>query len=104
VTVFRWLSINDDDMKERLAVILWHDAWKPEEFIVRQRLDKHIPAEANARKNRTAVFSMVLAERVATQRCGKHISATVNQHTTTEEAAFCVGSAPRLYNEDLTQM
>jgi hypothetical protein len=33
----------------------------------------------------------------------KHISASVNQHATIEEAPSC-GSAPRLYNEDLTQL
>jgi hypothetical protein len=34
----------------------------------------------------------------------KHISAAVNQHSTIEEAVFSVGSAPRLYNEDLRQL
>jgi hypothetical protein len=47
---------------------------------------------------------MVSAALVATQRCGKHISAAVNQHATIEEAVFSVGAAPRLYNEDLTQL
>jgi hypothetical protein len=55
-------------------------------------------AEGNARNNRRAVFSAVGAALVATQRCGKHISATVNQHATPEEAA------PRLYNEDLKKL
>jgi hypothetical protein len=40
--------------------------------------DKSIPAEANVRKNKRAVFSVVRAVRIATQRCGKHISAAVN--------------------------
>jgi hypothetical protein len=35
------------------------------------------------------------------QRCGKHISAAVNQHATIEEGVFSMGGAPRLYNEDL---
>jgi hypothetical protein len=50
----------------------------------------NIPAEANARNNRRAVFSVTRAVRVAMQRCGKHISAAVNQHATTEEAVFSV--------------
>jgi hypothetical protein len=61
-------------------------------------------AETNARKNGRAVFSMVRAAFVATQLCGKHIPAAVNQHATIEEAVFSVGAAPRLYNEDLTQL
>jgi hypothetical protein len=35
--------------------------------------------------------------------CGKHISAAVDQHATTEVAVFSVGAVPRLYNEDLTE-
>jgi hypothetical protein len=66
----------------------------------RQRLGKHIPAEANARSNRRAVFSVVCAASIATQRCGKHISAAVNQHATIEEAVFSVGAARTLHNED----
>jgi hypothetical protein len=50
------------------------------------------------------VFSAVRAERVATQRCGKHIFAAVNQHAIIQEALFSVGAAPRLYKEDLTQL
>jgi hypothetical protein len=38
------------------------------------------------------------------QLCGKHTSAAVNQHATIEEAVFSVGTTPRLYNEDLTQL
>jgi hypothetical protein len=38
------------------------------------------------------------------QRCGKHISAAMNQHATREEYVFSVGSSPRLYNEDLRQL
>jgi hypothetical protein len=41
---------------------------------------------------------------VAMQRCGKHISAAVNQHATIEEPVFSVGAAPRLHNEDLRQL
>jgi hypothetical protein len=41
---------------------------------------------------------------VATQLFGKHIFAAVNQHATVEKAVFSVGAAPRLYNEDLTQL
>jgi hypothetical protein len=36
------------------------------------------------------VLPVVLAALVATQRCGKHISAAVNQHATIEEAVFSV--------------
>jgi enoyl-CoA hydratase/carnithine racemase len=36
------------------------------------------------------------------KRCGKHISAAVNQHAIREGAEFSVGAALRLYNEDLT--
>jgi hypothetical protein len=40
------------------------------------------------------------------QRCGKHISAAMNQQKATEEAVFSVGAAPKLYvyNEDLRQL
>jgi hypothetical protein len=44
---------------------------------------------------------MVSAALAATHRCGKYISAAVNQHTTIEDAVFSVGAAPRLYKEDL---
>jgi hypothetical protein len=47
---------------------------------------------------------MVRAALVATQRCGKHISAAVNQHATVKEAVFSVGAAPTLYNKDLRQL
>jgi hypothetical protein len=50
------------------------------------------------------VFSVVRAARLAKQRFGRHIFAAVNQHATIEEAVFSVGAAPRLYNEDLTQL
>jgi hypothetical protein len=56
------------------------------------------------RSNRRAVFSVVNAALVAKQRCGKHISTETNQHATIEEAVFCVGTAPRLYKEDLRQL
>jgi hypothetical protein len=69
-----------------------------------QRLGKHFSAEANARKNRRAVFSEVSAALVASQRCRKHISAALNQHATIEEAVFSVEASPRLYNEDLRQL
>jgi hypothetical protein len=59
-------------------------------------LGKHIPAEANARNNKIAVFPVLRATRVATQRCSKHISAAVNQHATIREAAFSV-RPPRGY-------
>jgi hypothetical protein len=71
-------------------------------FIVRQRLDTHLPT--NARNNTTTVLSVVRAARVATQRCGKHIYAAVHQHARIEEAVFSVGDAPRLYNDDLWQL
>jgi hypothetical protein len=54
--------------------------------------------------NKRYIFSVVSAARVATQRCGKHISAAVNQLATVEEAVFSVGVAPRLYNENLRQL
>jgi hypothetical protein len=47
---------------------------------------------------------MVCAMLAATEWCGKHISAAVNQRVTIEEAVFSVGVALRLYNEDLTQL
>jgi hypothetical protein len=50
------------------------------------------------------VISVVIAAFVVTQRRTKHISAAVNQNATIEEAVFSVGVAPRLYNEDLTQI
>jgi hypothetical protein len=56
------------------------------------------------RNGRRAVFSVVHVEFVATQRCGTHISAAVNQHATIEETVFSVGAASRLYNEDLRQL
>jgi hypothetical protein len=58
------------------------------------------PVEVNARINRRAVFSVINAELVATQRCGKRNSA-VNQHATIEEAVWSVGAATRPYNEDI---
>jgi hypothetical protein len=76
----------------------------PERFIARQRLGKQIPAEANERNNRRAVFSVVSVALIATQRCSKLISAAVIQHATIEEAVFSVGPAPRLHNEDLTHL
>jgi hypothetical protein len=60
--------------------------------------------EAKARKSRRAVFSVVSDALVATQQCGKHISAAMNQHEPTEEAVFSVGAASRLYNEDVRQL
>jgi hypothetical protein len=50
------------------------------------------------------VFSVVSAALVATQRCGEHISAAVNQQATIEEVLFSLGVALRLYNEDLRQL
>jgi hypothetical protein len=46
--------------------------------------------EANARNNRRAVFSVVHTTLIAMHPCGKHVSAAVNQHATTEEAVFSV--------------
>jgi hypothetical protein len=48
--------------------VILHDTCKPEQFIVLQRLGKHIPAEANARNNRKTVFSVISAALVARQR------------------------------------
>jgi hypothetical protein len=67
-------------------------------------LGKHFPAEANAQKKRRAVFSVVGAAFIPTQRCDKHISAAVTQPATIEESVFSVQSTPRLYNEDLRQL
>jgi hypothetical protein len=53
------------------------------------------------RNTRRAVFSMFRAARVATQQCGKHICAAVNEHATIEEGVCSVRAAPRLYEEDL---
>lgn len=39
---------------------------------------------------------------MATQWCSKHTSAAVKQHATID--VFCVGVAPKLYNEDLRQL
>jgi hypothetical protein len=44
---------------------MWRDAWKLEYLITRQRLGKHIPAEAKAGNIRGAVFSVVLFALVA---------------------------------------
>jgi hypothetical protein len=46
---------------------------------------KHIIMEAKARNDRRAVFSLLISALVATQRCGKHISAAVNQCASTED-------------------
>jgi hypothetical protein len=37
-----------------------------------------------------AVFSLISAELIVTQRFGKHMSAAVNQHATLQEAVFSV--------------
>jgi hypothetical protein len=49
--------------------------------IAKQRLPKHIPAEANVRNNRTSIVR---------QRRGKHASSTI-------QAAFSLRSVPRGY-------
>jgi hypothetical protein len=64
----------------------------------------NIPAAANTRNNIRAVFSVAHAKSATTQRCSKHISAAVNQLATIEEALFYLGTAPRLYKEDLRQL
>jgi hypothetical protein len=46
--------------------------------------------------NRRAMFSVVSTALFIMQRCGKYISATVNQRATIEEAVFSVGAAPWL--------
>jgi hypothetical protein len=38
------------------------------------------------------------------QRCGKRVSAAVNQHATIEKAVFSVVAVLRLYNEELRQL
>jgi hypothetical protein len=60
--------------------------------------------ETKVCNNRRAVFSVVSAALVATQRCSKHVSAAVNQEATIEKAVFSVGAALRLYNEDLMEI
>jgi hypothetical protein len=50
------------------------------------------------------MFPVVSAALVVTQRCGKHISAAVNQHATIVEAVLSFGAAPRLCNLDLRQL
>jgi hypothetical protein len=50
-----------------------------------------------------ALFSVVRATLVVTQRCGTHISAAVTQRATIEEAVFSVGAALRFY-KDLKQL
>jgi hypothetical protein len=57
-----------------------------------------------ARNSREAAFSVVRTAHIVTQLCGKRISAAVNQHVTIEEAVFSVGTAPKLYNENLMQL
>jgi hypothetical protein len=78
-----------------MIIIFWHDTWKLEQIIARQRLRKHIPVEANAGNNRRLVFSVVHAELVVMQRWGKYVYAAVNQDAMIEEAVFCAGG--RLY-------
>jgi hypothetical protein len=51
----------------------------------------HTFQRKRTRDNKSAVFSVVHAARVATQRCGKHTSATVKHHAIIEEVAFSVG-------------
>jgi hypothetical protein len=63
-----------------------------------------VNTEANARNIIRVVFSVVIAELIATRRCGKHISAAVDQQATIEEAVFSMGSTSRLYNEDIRQL
>jgi hypothetical protein len=53
--------------------------------IARQRLGKHIPAGANARKNSMSI---------ARKRISKHAYNNMGQYKT----VFSVKSAPRLYN------
>jgi hypothetical protein len=88
------------------SMIVWHDAWKPEQFIARKRLGKHIPADADAKasNNRRTVFSVVSVALVATQRCCKHIFAAVYQHATIQGAVFSVGPPRGYNNEDLKQL
>jgi hypothetical protein len=50
------------------------------------------------------MFPAVCTASVVTQQCGKHISATVNQQATITEEVFSVGTALKLYNEDLMQL
>jgi hypothetical protein len=36
---------------------------------------------------------------VASQRCGKHVSAATNKHATTEDVVFSMQSVPKLYDD-----
>jgi hypothetical protein len=82
----RWLLDNELERtwKKSIRGIIWGN------------IREHIPVEANACNNRRAMFCVVRVARVATKRCGKHISASVNQYATIEEAVFSVG-VPRGY-------
>jgi hypothetical protein len=58
--------------------------------------EERVTYAATSRNNRRAVISVVRSARVATQRCGEHVSASVNRYAIIEEAVFSVGP-PRGY-------
>jgi hypothetical protein len=51
---------------------MWLDAWKPWQFIARQRLGKHISSEAKAQQQKSGVFCG--PRHADMQRCRKHTS------------------------------
>jgi hypothetical protein len=72
---------------------------KTELFIARQRLGKHILAEANARNKIGAVFSVVSTALVATQWCSKHHTyICINESSRNTEKKRCfLWGAPQGY-------
>jgi hypothetical protein len=56
----------------------------------------------NVRKNRGEVFSAINAALIATQMCGKHISAEVNQQLNSRGSGVFYG--PLLNKQDLTRL
>jgi hypothetical protein len=71
-------------------------------YVAEERVTYAVTSRNNTGCKRRSLW--VRAALLATQLCGKHISAAVNQHATIEEAVFPVGVAPRLCDEDLTQL
>jgi hypothetical protein len=67
--------------------------------------DERVTYAVTSRKNRCCKQRSlwVRAALVATQLCGKRISAAVNQHATIEEAVFSV-DPPRGYVTKITQL
>jgi hypothetical protein len=66
------------------------DARMPEQFIARQRLYKHIPAEAKAGNNGRAMFSVVSARCYATVR-QTYLYSSESTRNNTGSDVFCGG-------------